>query len=220
MFDKKILVFAKAPQPGTVKTRLIPVLGEESTTQLHTAMITNSIAKAVRLQTATVQLWCAPSKRHPVFSELQRRYAVTLHDQVGEDLGRRMYHAFCHALTDCDAAILVGTDCPGLSTALFENAFLELAGGKDVVVAPAEDGGYVLIGMKRAFADLFSGIAWGTEQVYEKTARQLQHLGLSWHALDTQWDVDRPVDLARLRDEHFRYELCPELRLAIADIGK
>jgi hypothetical protein len=196
-----ILVFAKAPVPGTVKTRLIPLLGEEKATELQAAMITNAVAMAARCQSHEIQLWCSPGTTHPLFRNLQSKYPISVHVQQGEDLGQRMHRAFVHALKDFDTAVLIGTDCPSLSVELLDRAFQVLHNDNDAVIVPAEDGGYVLIGLKKAAITIFSDIAWGTGQVYEQTTERFRHMRLAWETFDTLWDVDRPADIKRLVNE-------------------
>jgi len=97
------------------------------------------------------------------------------------------------------AAILIGADCPELRARDLRRAAQLLRGGCDAVLAPAEDGGYALIGLRRVSPRLFAGLEWGGPQVYSRTALELAKLGWRWRALRTVWDVDRPQDLERLR---------------------
>ena len=119
--------------------------------------------------------------------------------QHGCDLGERMYRALAAALRRYPAALLIGTDCPVLRPQDLRHATRLLRGGCDVVLAPAEDGGYALIGARRVSRRLFDGIAWGESGVYARTAERLLALGYRWRALRSVWDVDRPADLERLR---------------------
>jgi glycosyltransferase A (GT-A) superfamily protein (DUF2064 family) len=114
-----------------------------------------------------------------------------------------MYRALAHALRRHKAAIVIGTDCPALAPGDLRRAVRLLRGGCDAVLAPAEDGGYALIGLTKVSPRLFSQIAWGTSSVYGETARRLASAGYRWRALRTLWDVDRPEDLDRLRSLRF-----------------
>jgi len=96
---------------------------------------------------------------------------------------------------------VIGTDCPVLTAAHLQDAANVLRSGADVVVFPAEDGGYVLVGLRRPQPDLFTGMAWGSEDVMTETRRRLRHLGLSWREPTQLWDVDRPTDVRRMRRE-------------------
>jgi rSAM/selenodomain-associated transferase 1 len=175
-------------------------LGEQLAAQLHAAMVTHAIAMASQSDAQDIQLWCTPTTDHPLFVQLHATYGVSLHAQSGSDLGQRMLQAFERTLQDHQAAVIIGTDCPAITPALLKEAFSALDSGNDVVIAPAEDGGYVLLGLRKASAQLFTGINWGTEQVYQQTVQQLLQSHFVWKALACQWDVDRPEDLNRLID--------------------
>lgn len=193
-----ILVFAKAPIPGNVKSRLVPLLGKEKAAQLQASMIRNIVSVATRYQQCHVQLWCAPNTSHPLFVQLQNDYPISLHVQQGDDLGLRMHLAFVHALRDADTAVVIGTDCPAITVGLLDQAFQALNRDNDAVIAPAEDGGYVLLGLKKATLEIFSAMEWGTSQVYIQTIDRFEQLNLTWESLPTQWDVDRVEDIRRL----------------------
>ena len=194
-----ILVFAKAPVPGEVKTRLIPALGAAGAATLHERLVDRTLATAAAAATGPVELCCAPDDPHPVLAALARERGAALAAQGPGDLGDRMHAAFGRALAAAPAAIVIGCDCPALAPQHLRAAAAALAGGADAVLAPAEDGGYVLIGLARTDASLFAGIAWGGPDVLEHTRGRLRALGWRWQELETLWDVDRPADLARLR---------------------
>ncbi len=109
-----------------------------------------------------------------------------------------MHHAAASALGDSDAVVLVGADCPGLGLDYMRRALDCLEQGADAVVGPAEDGGYVLLGLKRAAPELFHDMPWGSDQVLTKTRQRLRKLGWRWLELSVLWDLDRPEDLERL----------------------
>jgi len=186
-----IIVFAKAPVPGAAKTRLIPALGEWGAARLHTRLVRHAVRTALASGCGPVEVH--GTARHSFFRSLKTRF----HLQRGRDLGERMHHA----LSRNPGAILIGTDCPALSVADLRRAARLLRGGAEVVIAPAEDGGYALIGAHRVPAELFRDIAWGTSSVYDETVKRLT--GYRWRALRRVWDVDRPEDLARLRSLRF-----------------
>lgn len=199
MFPRgRIMVFAKAPIPGEVKTRLAPTLGVQGATALHTQLVERTLSLCGDARLCPVELWCAPDATHPFFQRCVRRFAVDLHVQQGGDLGERMYHALSTALGRCSHAVLVGGDCPSLTPDLLRQAVTLLDRGLEAVFAPAEDGGYVLLGLRRVDAGLFTAIPWGTDQVMEITRRRVEQLGWQWRELPVQWDIDRPEDLARL----------------------
>ena len=193
-----IVVFAKAPQPGRVKTRLAPLLGEERAARLHARMIEGTVRIALAARFERLELHCAPRARHLAFTALARRHSLALRAQGRGDLGARMQRAFERALRGAKVAVLIGTDCPVLRVADLRAAVRALQGGADAVLAPAEDGGYALIALRRTSARLFSGIEWGSASVMAETRRRLRELGWRWRELRTVWDVDRPEDYARL----------------------
>lgn len=195
--DAVIMAFCKAPIPGQVKTRLIPLLTAEETAQLHCELTKKTIQTATQDQLCEVQVWCSPSVDHPFFTSLADSYSVELRLQQGADLGERMHHAFCQALAHFSSAIIIGCDCPSLTSDDLDQALVELTQGKYCVIAPAEDGGYVLIGLKQPQLGLFENMPWGTERVLELTRHRLQSLNIDHTELDTQWDLDTNDDLER-----------------------
>ena len=183
-----IIVFARAPVPGQAKTRLVPRLGEWRAAQLHARLTRHAVRTALAARCGPVELHA--TRRHRLF----RGLGVALRVQKGKDLGERMYRALAKARRP---AILIGTDCPMLTPADLRRALRWLQGGCDVVLAPAQDGGYALIGARRVSPAMFEGIEWGGERVYDETRARLS--GYRWRALRRVWDVDRPEDLDRLR---------------------
>ena len=193
----RIAVFAKAPVAGEVKTRLFPVLGPEGAARLHGELVRHALGAARDAGVGPVELWCAPDSSHPFFARCAAEFGATLHVQRGRDLGERMAHAFGAALGDNAALVLIGADCPALTPGLLRRAALALA-SHDAVIAPAEDGGYVLVGLAASDPGIFSGIAWGGAGVMEATRHRLEGAGIRWTELETLWDIDRPEDFARL----------------------
>lgn len=193
-----MLIFAKAPQPGAVKTRLIPALGAQGAAALHARLAEHALATACAAGTGVVELHCAPDTSDPFFRLCSNKYGVRLTAQTGGDLGRRMFAAFAKALCETSQTILIGTDCPALTAQHLHQVRLALADGNDAVFIPAEDGGYALIGLSRCDARLFEDIAWGGAQVMAQTRERLHELRWRWCELDALWDVDRPADYRRL----------------------
>ncbi len=189
------MVFAKAPAAGAVKTRLIPVLGAEGAAALHATLARHCVATAVEPGLCPVELWCSPDIRHPFFARCSKDFGVTLHQQQGSDLGARMAHAFATVLQQSPYALIIGTDCPALSAQDLHVALQSLREGDDAVVGPAEDGGYVLLGLRKAVPLLFEDIAWGSGEVLALTRERLKRLQWRWHELAPRRDVDRPEDL-------------------------
>ena len=194
-----LVVFAKAPQPGRVKTRLAPILGEGGAAHLHTRLVEETLRLAAKGRFNRVELHCAPRMRDPFFAALALRHRIALRAQGAGDLGARMRRAFERVLRAADAAVLIGTDCPVMRPADLRAAASALREGADAVFCPAEDGGYALIGLRRVSSRLFAGIEWGSATVMPDTRARLRSLGWRWRELRTLWDVDRPEDYARLR---------------------
>jgi rSAM/selenodomain-associated transferase 2/rSAM/selenodomain-associated transferase 1 len=194
-------IFAKDPLPGKVKTRLAAVLGDAAAADLYHELALRTLAMAAAARDAgvvgDVELWCDPNARCPVFADWRDRFGVSLRTQRGNDLGARMRSALSSALSRGTAAILIGTDCPVLDIAYLEHAAAALA-DHDVVLGPAEDGGYVLVGMSRD-VDIFSGVPWSTAGVMAATRGAVVAQRISATELPTLWDIDTVADLPRYR---------------------
>lgn len=197
--DPEIAVLARAPVPGRAKTRLIPALGAHGAAALQERLTEHAVAAACAAGLGPVTLWAAPDPAHASFRELVTRFSIRLARQAEGDLGARMLAAFAKSR---GATLLIGSDCPALAADDLRRAATALR-DHEVVLIPAEDGGYVLIGLRRPHAGLFADMAWGTDTVLAETRRRIARLGLSAHELDPLWDVDRPEDLARLPREAF-----------------
>ncbi|MCA1806027.1 MAG: TIGR04282 family arsenosugar biosynthesis glycosyltransferase [Xanthomonadaceae bacterium] len=193
----RLLVFAKAPVPGQVKTRLLPVLDATGAAELHARLVEESIARFTAESVCPVELHCAPDAEHPLFRALVRRYPIQCQVQQGRDLGERMGHAVDQTLADGHWPLLVGTDCPRLDAGVLVEACEVLAAGHNTVLGPAEDGGYVLLGLRQPAPELFQDMAWGTDRVLAATRQRLAERGWDWRELPSLWDLDRPEDLLR-----------------------
>ncbi|GMV59079.1 MAG: hypothetical protein AMXMBFR72_21790 [Betaproteobacteria bacterium] len=193
-----IAVFAKAPVPGEAKTRLIPRLGAEGAARLQERLIESALAKSVALAGARVTLWVAGDAQHPFIAACAQRVGIRVRIQQGRDLGTRMLQAFATTLAPGRGArcLLIGTDCPALTTADLAAAAEALA-AHDAVVQPAEDGGYVLIGLRAPHAQLFEGIEWGGSTVMQATRARMARLGLRWCECPPLPDLDTPEDYER-----------------------
>ncbi len=197
--NARLLIFAKAPIPGRVKTRLAGQLGTRGAAALYRCLVARILTVAWSARLCPVELWCAPDARHGFFSACRRDYGVRLRRQRGGDLGQRMDDALKQALREADSAVLVGGDCVSVGATELRAAFERLAAGQDAVLGPATDGGYLLVGLSRPCPGMFRGIAWSSATVLEATRRRLNQAGVSWAELPVGWDVDTPADLRRLR---------------------
>ena len=188
-----VIIFARAPVAGRVKTRLASRLGAAGAARLHVQLIEKALRTAREARCGPVELHA--TARHRLFSTLSAKVRL----QRGHDLGERMHHALRDALRRHRGAIVIGADAPALTPADLRRAARLLEGAADIVLAPAEDGGYALIGARRISLRIFTGVHWGSSQVLEETLRNLSTAGARYRLLRTVWDVDRPEDLARLR---------------------
>jgi uncharacterized protein len=191
-----IAILAKAPIPGLAKTRLITDLGAEGAAALQGWLLQRTVATALRANIGPVTLWCAPDVGHPAFVAQGADHRISLRRQPAGDLGQRMHQAI--ADSPCPAGTLViGTDCPLLNTTHLQQAATALSEHQATVI-PAEDGGYVLIGMRDAAHQVFAGIEWSTERVMAETRQRLTSTGWTWAEFAPLWDVDRSNDFTRL----------------------
>lgn len=197
--EASLLIFAKAPEPGMVKTRLIPAIGAEQAARLHSRLLFETLELSHRQRLCRVQLWCSPSTEHPDFNRALYRFPISLNTQIGMDLGDRMERAIATNLKRFGAVVLIGCDCPSLTRQDLIDTLSALRQGNDLVLGPAADGGYVLIGMKRSLPGLFQNMPWGTAEVLSETRSRIDRLGLRCFETRLQWDIDRPEDLARYR---------------------
>ena len=195
-----LLVFAKAPVPGRVKTRLAVTIGAAAAAAVYRELAATTLAHAAAARrsgaVAAIELWCDPDPDHEDFRALAALAGATLHRQPAGDLGARMAGAIADALQRHAAVLLVGTDCPLLDAAYLARA-AELLAGHDAVLGPAEDGGYVLVGATRPLR--FARVRWSSPHALADTEAEFAAAGLSWRAAATLWDVDTPSDLARWR---------------------
>lgn len=197
--DTVLMVFCKAPVPGQVKTRLTPALTAEQAADVHVQLTERALKLATQSRLCPVQLWCAPSIDHDFFTASAAAYRLELKQQQGTDLGERMHLAFESALAAYSHALLMGCDCPSLTESDLEEAIKALREDQDLVLAPAEDGGYAMIGLNRPCSELFTGMIWGTSQVLAQTRARIDQLHLRHYELSEQWDLDTVRDLDRYR---------------------
>jgi rSAM/selenodomain-associated transferase 1 len=195
--DAAVIVFARAPLPGRAKTRLVAKLGAWGAAHLQARLTERALQTAVASRCGPVELHGTPRADHPFFR--RRRFGIARRSQSGGDLGERMHHALRAALRRHRYALLIGVDAPELRAADLRRALRLLRAGCDVVIAPAEDGGYALIACRRAPCLIFERIEWGGNEVCARTVERLARAHLRWRALRTVWDIDRPADVERLR---------------------
>jgi rSAM/selenodomain-associated transferase 2/rSAM/selenodomain-associated transferase 1 len=192
----RLIIFTRYPEPGATKTRLIPALGPQGAADLHRQMSEHTLTWARRLKETSA---VSPEVRYDGGDEhrIQQWLGadIPFFHQGSGDLGARMARAFQEAFqAGAGPVILVGTDCPGLTGQLIQKSFAVLQ-QSDVVLGPADDGGYYLIGLRRVIPQLFAEIPWGTGGVLSKTLQIAEDLKLRVFLLEPLGDVDRPEDL-------------------------
>jgi uncharacterized protein len=192
--DLLLLQFSRAPQPGQVKTRMQPHLSAQQACDLHCDLTRWTCRQLLDSELGDVELAVAGDRRNALFSECTVLGANRILRQRGDDLGQRMYNAMRCALARYARVILVGSDCPGIDAAYLRQA-VDALHDVPLVLGPAQDGGYVLIGARAVEAEMFQGIDWGSAEVFQQTVAALSRLGVRWAQLPFKDDIDRPEDL-------------------------
>ncbi|HYW03599.1 MAG TPA: TIGR04282 family arsenosugar biosynthesis glycosyltransferase [Gammaproteobacteria bacterium] len=195
----RIAVFARAPRPGRVKTRLAPAIGQRGAAALHRQLVRHTVRTAVAAGIGSVTLYCTPDTRDALFLACRRELRAGLARQQGAGLGERMFRALREQTRGDRPALLVGSDCPGVDPAYLCSALSALEAGHDTVLGPSTDGGYVLIGTRRPRPGLFRGIRWGDATVLRSTLRRLDRARASYRLLPARSDIDSPADLRAAR---------------------
>lgn len=186
--------FARAPQAGSVKTRMQPALDPQEACALHCELLVYTATQLARLSAGARELWVTGDVAHPWLSRVASHYGMGLHLQRGADLGERMLNALEDGLCRFRRVVLVGSDCPGLDPGYLRAAARSLD-NHDMVWGPAADGGYVLVGATRVSAGCFDGIHWGSSEVMSRTLERARQCEVSHTLLPLREDIDRPEDL-------------------------
>lgn len=190
----RIVIFAKAPRPGQVKTRLIPALGAEGAARLAGYLLNSTVKEALQSQADSVELCASPSINDPAWDGVSLPEGVRLSAQGSGDLGERMAGAVQRVLHQGEQVILIGTDCPGLTHQRLNQAIAALQTQR-AVMFEALDGGYTLLGLQAFDPSLFRQIDWSTEKVSAQTQLAFSKLGWQCKVLGQLADIDRPEDL-------------------------
>lgn len=202
----RVVVMSKSPRPGMAKTRLAPALGAEGAARLAARMLQHTLAQAVAAGIGPVVLSAAPDEHDDLLREAAAAAGATLAAQGDGDLGARMARAAAAAHAAGQAVLILGTDAPALDATVLRHAAEALRAGDDVVLVPAHDGGYALIGLARPLPAVFDGIAWSTPRVLAQTQAAAAACGARVTLLAPVQDIDEPADLAHLpsdwRPEH------------------
>ena len=199
MMEAALVVFAKAPVPGQVKTRLCPPLTPDEAATLQGSLVLDMVERSKQVE-RKLDRWlaCAPSRTHTFFRIMEERHGIRCLDQIGDNVGTRMAQTF-EALfaRGYRQVVMAGTDIPTLQASAFTEALARLA-DHDLVLGPAEDGGYYLIAMTRLQPSLFEDIPWSTNQVRALTLKKAESLGLRTAVLSVCRDLDTIEDLVAL----------------------
>ena len=193
----RIVIFAKAPVPGRVKTRLAPVLGMAGAAWLARAMFDEVCRRALSTNFGPVELCLAPEKAASAWDRIALPHGADISAQGEGDLGARMARASQRVLAGDENILLIGTDCLDLTAAMLNTAAATLE-THDAVIHPAHDGGYTLLGLRQYHGSLFNDIVWSTDTVAATTLERLAALGWRTWIGETLHDIDRPRDLERL----------------------
>lgn len=209
MKEITIVIFAKVPRAGEVKTRLIPALGPEGAAMFAQRLLSHAIEQAVAADVGRVELCRTPDDEH-VWAEFAVPSVVAQSPQGAGDLGERLARASKRVIDAGSAALLIGTDCPALDARMLRLLASSLENA-DAAMAPAVDGGYVALALKRYHPRLFESIDWSTSTVAAETLRRLGELGWPARQLAAMHDIDEPKDLEWLPPDW------PEARFSTED---
>lgn len=191
-----LIVFAKVPQPGRVKTRLTTMLSDEEAAQLYEAFLRDALAQYQEMEIA-LRLYLSPSATS--LPEDLVPSGLEVFEQRGEGLGARMMHAFVESFAaGYERLVIIGTDHPTLPTAFIEQAFEALSDPMSLSIGPSEDGGYYLLGMNDYYPQLFRDMAYSHDEVFAQTLDKVADTGAKVSILPFWYDVDTPDLLNRL----------------------
>jgi rSAM/selenodomain-associated transferase 1 len=197
MPSQLLQIFAKAPVPGEVKTRLAKDIGDvQEACDVYQLLLLNTI-KSTASEGWQAELWCAPDELHPVLQALGTENSIRLEKQCNGDIGERMLFALKAGLNSTKKVVLLGSDCPVISAEYIEQAFKELD-TKDVVFGPVEDGGYILIACRSLQVNLFKDVQWSCANTLALNIEAVTRCGLSYGLLERLWDLDELKDLERM----------------------
>jgi len=212
-----LLVFAKVPRPGEVKTRLTPCLTSREAARLYDAFLRDALALYAQLE-VDVQLHLAPPLPDEGIDEVPDR--ISIHKQEGDGLGARMAHAFEVAFRDgYDRAAVVGTDHPTLPPAFVRQAFTVSRADDAVCIGPSADGGFYLLGMNTFFPELFEGMTYSHDQVFRDTLDRAEAADASVTVLPRWYDVDTPEALRHMLADLDDSVEAPRTRRLIEGLG-
>jgi len=196
----RIIVFAKAPQPGFAKTRLIPAMGADAAAELAQQMLMHTVQEALAANIGTVELCVTPAIDDAAWNGIRLPDGIEITDQGEGDLGERMARAARRNAEQGRSVLLVGTDCVEMSADLLHQAW-QVIHDHDAIIHCTIDGGYALLGLARFTPFLFGDMPWSTDAVASTTIARIGQLGWSVHVGQILHDVDEPQDLKYLPEQ-------------------
>ncbi|MBC7751683.1 MAG: TIGR04282 family arsenosugar biosynthesis glycosyltransferase [Candidatus Saccharibacteria bacterium] len=198
MTDKvRLVIFAKYPKVGQVKTRLIPAIGAEGAVKLANLMLRHTLDQALQSQVGEIELCVSPDSNSYEWQSIHLTQNIYLTDQGNGNLGQRLTRAAQRVVEEGKAVIFIGTDCPALNAAMLKEVVIQLE-KYDAVMIPASDGGYVLLALKHFDHSVFMDIQWSTSSVASDSLTKIKALGWSVTLLPVLHDIDEPEDLNKL----------------------
>lgn len=204
--NRAIIIMAKVPEAGKVKTRLQPFLTPEQSAKLANCLLQDTINKAKSLKYKLIIAY-SPIEKSSFFDSF---HSIKLVAQSGKDLGERMFNAFEFAFSQTlDSVVMIGTDSPTFPPEFIEKAF-DFLDTSDAVLGKTEDGGFYLIGLSRLDKRIFQNVEWSSEKTFEQTKNNLARLDFSLTELPIWYDVDEPKDLERLREDEYLQQFAPK----------
>lgn len=207
MTQPALMIFAKRPVPGEVKTRLQPDYTPEQAARIAAVLIRQTVELAASSWPGAIYLCAAPDTAHPLFAELAATHRVTLRTQGEGDLGARMERALAWGIARHGAAAVLGCDTPHCPWHVLDDANTALA-RRECVLGPSDDGGYYLIGLAQARPELFRDMPWGGARVLALTLARAEELGIEFHLLEPLRDIDTPADLWLAAQQHDALREC------------
>lgn len=202
MQKNALIIMTKAPEPGQVKTRLVPPLTFVEAADLAQALLADQLENVAQFGGAQLFIAFTPDEARGYFENFAT-LGFSCFTQKGGDLGARMGNAFKQVFEfGFDNVVLIGSDLPALPLTTFERAYASLEKpDRDLVFGPSEDGGYYLVGMGRPIFDIFQDIAWSRNDVLARSVEKLAEMGVNYELLNYSYDIDTLDDLKRLQSD-------------------
>ncbi|HXG85552.1 MAG TPA: TIGR04282 family arsenosugar biosynthesis glycosyltransferase [Pyrinomonadaceae bacterium] len=196
---RAVIIMAKVPRAGNVKTRLQPFLTPEQSADFAECLMRDTIEKVKNLQNQLIIAY-SPLKERKFFDKFSLVETLFV-EQKGINLGEKMFNAFEFAFgRNADSAVMIGTDSPTFPVEFIERAFAHLE-KSDAVLGKTSDGGFYLIGLRRLKMEIFENVEWSSPQTFEQTKENIRRAGLKLKETPEWFDVDEPADLEKLRED-------------------